>query len=125
MYLESTQTCIADVPCEASLTECVDFDTCINPNGAMNKLNRADCSGTDCNMCTDGVDCAYNPNEGGDGVTVECAATGAYPANNGGTTGDIACVCDGKNLCEWQSEDFKGDITEDGVCITDHTCPVT
>ena len=41
----------------------------------------------------------------------------------GGTTGTLQCVCDGKNPCEWKSDDFSGDLNEDDMCITDHTCP--
>jgi len=73
-------------------------------------------------------ECSYSENEANDAVFVQCDASDfdnpSYPATNGGQGGTISCVCDGKNLCEWQSEDFKGEITEDGVCITDHTCPV-
>ena len=90
----------------------------------MTVIDRESCVGTDCSACTDGVDC-NDANTNGDGVMVECAGPDAYPANNGGIDGSIACVCDGKNDCEWQSDDFLGDITEDGVCITDHTCPVS
>ena len=61
--------------------------------------------------------------ENGDGLQVKCPA-GSYPGNNGGDAGYIACVCDGKNPCKWMSEDFTGDITEDEICITDHSCPI-
>ena len=39
--------------------------------------------------------------------------------------GTIACICDGKNPCTWQSEDFLGDITEEDLCITDSECPIS
>ena len=123
-FVEAPVECLPDIKCEASLTECVDFASCINPNGALTVLGRETCNNTTCTACTDGVDC-NNVNENGDGVLVECAGPDAYPANNGGTDGTIACICDGKNPCEWDSEDFLGDITEDDICITDHTCPVT
>ena len=56
-FLEAPEVCIPDIPCEASLTECVDFNNCINPNGAMTVLGREVCNGTSCSACTDGVDC--------------------------------------------------------------------
>ena len=84
------------------MTECIDFATCINKNNALNVIS---------------VD--------GNNITVECADPNAVPANNGGTQGTLTCVCDGKNNCVWQSEDFKGDLTEEGICIDDTTCPVT
>jgi len=64
----------------------------------------------------------------GDGtttVTVSCADPDAMPANNGGSSGTINCVCDGNNDCEWQSTDFLGDITEDGICPSDSNCPIS
>merc|ERR1712062_314077 len=35
------------------------------------------------------------------------------------------CVCDGNNDCEWQSTDFLGEITEDGICPSDSNCPIS
>jgi len=102
MIKQSEEECILDTSCTASLTECVDFASCINTNNALTVTNTVNNS-----------------------LTVECADPNAIPANNGGTDGVITCVCDGKNDCVWQSDDFVGDITEDGMCITDHTCPKT
>ena len=105
IHLEPEEVCIEDTSCTATTTSCVDFEECINKNGALEVL-----SGTNstCNA-----------------VTVQCTDPNAIPANNGGTTGQLKCICDGKNPCEWQSDDFVGEITEDAMCITDHTCPVS
>ena len=116
-FKEAPTECVEDTPCQASLTECVDFGNCVNPNGVLDVLDE---SGT--------------PGTNGHSLQVECAASnpGAYPANNGNKFGDISCVCDGKNECKWMaSEVFSGtpfqvtDVTEDNLCVTDHTCPVT
>ena len=61
----------------------------------------------------------------GDGLFLSCGKTDSYPANNGGVSGSIACVCDGKNPCSWQSADFRNEISEDEICISDHSCPVS
>lgn len=100
--LETTQECVMDTSCQASLTECVDFDECINKNDALTVTGQTT-----------------------DTVTVTCADPDAYPANNGGTDGVLTCICDGKNECVWESDDFVGELTEDGMCLTDHVCPVT
>lgn len=91
-----------DTSCDATLTECSDFATCINKNNALTITGTA-----------------------GNNITVECADANAIPANNGGIDGTLTCVCDGKNNCYWESDDFVGELTEDGMCITDHVCPVT
>ena len=62
IYSESPNTCVPDVKCEASLTECVDFEQCINPGGTIETNSRANCAGTSCITCTDGVDCTYGNN---------------------------------------------------------------
>jgi len=120
----ATSTCLLDVSCDATLDSCPDFDTCINKNGALTTLSRQNCNDTVCTTCTDGVDCAADPSKGTDGVEIECADPSAYPALNGGDKGTIACVCDGKNPCTWQSDDFLGDIAEDDLCITNTDCPI-
>ena len=99
-YLESTEECILDTKCEPSLTECSNFDECINTNGDLTVIDN------------------------GGSLTVSCVDPDAIPANNGGTSGVVTCVCDGKNDCSWESDDFVAEITEDGMCITDHVCPV-
>ena len=67
-------------------------------------------------------------NEHGAGIELKCDEADAFPSNNGGTSGFIYCNCDGKSDCEWKSDDFdgfNGPLTEDGICVTDSTCPVT
>ena len=91
-----------DTSCDATLTDCMDFDTCINTNDALTVTNTVNNT-----------------------ITVECNDPDALPANNGGTDGVLECVCDGKNNCVWKSDDFVGELTEDGMCVTDHVCPVT
>ena len=117
--------CIVDTSCDATLTQCVDFAKCMN-SGGLTVTGRANCVGTNCTACTDGVDCG-NEYEGGDGLILQCSDPNALPANDGGPNADmsIACVCDGKTNCEWQSEDFKGELEEDCMCVTDTKCPVT
>jgi len=95
--------CIADNRCVATSTTCPDFSLCINKNGWLSE-------------------------DSGDGtttITVSCADPDAMPANNGGSNGVINCVCDGNNDCEWQSTDFLGEITEDGICPSDSNCPIS
>jgi hypothetical protein len=75
--------------------------------------------------CADCTSCAQGPNEHGAGIKLSCTDPDAFPANNGGTDGYIYCECDGKSNCEWKSDDFKGDLTEDDICITDSNCPVS
>jgi hypothetical protein len=76
----------------------------------------------ECDNC-DG-DCSSNVDEADFGYSITCAGD-KYPANNGNGNGHIACVCDGKVDCSWQSDDFLGDLTEDGICISDTTCPLS
>jgi len=122
---QSPTVCIEDNPCESdSLIQCVDFDTCVNPNGAFTKIGDAHCLALDCTDCVE--PCPTPTNYVGDGYKVECSASNAYMAtNNGDTFGYISCLCDGKNPCKWMSDDFSSEITEDDICVTDHTCPIT
>jgi hypothetical protein len=123
--------CVLDTTCDATLTQCVDFDKCMN-TGGLAVTGRETCTGNTndgtlvCVPCTEGVDCA-NPNEDGDGIVLECADPNAFPANDGNANSDmtISCVCDGKTECEWQSDDWSGPIEEDCMCLTDTKCPVT
>ena len=118
-------TCIKDDRCEATLTQCVDFDLCINKNGYLSDDGDADCDpSVGSSSCADCTSCAQGPNEHGAGIKLSCTDPDAFPANNGGTDGYIYCECDGKSNCEWKSDDFKGDLTEDDICITDSNCPV-
>ena len=64
-------------------------------------------------------------NENGAGIELKCEDADAFPSNNGGSNGHIYCECDGKSDCEWKSDDFSGPLTEEGICVTDSTCPVT
>ena len=107
------------------MTQCVDFDLCINKNGYLSDDGDADCDpSVGSSSCTDCTSCAQGENEHGAGIKLSCTDPDAFPANNGGTNGYIYCECDGKNNCEWKSDDFKGDLTEDDICITDSNCPV-
>ena len=53
--------CIVDTSCTPSLTECVDFDACINVNGHLKKKDEANCDpavgSSSCATCTQGGDC--------------------------------------------------------------------
>jgi len=118
-------TCEADLDCVPTLDSCVDFQKCINNNYWLSIKSDANCNGTDCSDCSGGS-CLSDPNKGGSGYKIGCSDTdNHFPANNGGVNGYVACVCDGKVDCTWQSEDFLGDLTEDGICISDHTCPMS
>ena len=126
--LDADDNCVLDTTCDATLTSCSDFSTCINKNGFANVLSNQNCVDDSCSLCTPGTDCTEDvdgPSAGGTGYEIECTDPNAYPALNGANQGTIACVCDGKNPCTWSSSDFLGDITEDGLCITDKTCPVS
>ena len=97
--LDVDGNCVKDTSCDATLLECPDFDLCVNKGG----LTYDDTTGE-----------------------VTCTDPNAYPANDGNpNSGIVTCVCDGKNNCEWQSDDFKGDIEEECMCLTDSKCPVT
>ena len=122
-YLDGSNACVKDDRCEATLTNCKDFDTCINTKGYLNPVTDATCdTAVGSSSCTDG---GTRDGSDGSGIKIECSDPDAFPSNNGGTDGYIYCTCDGKNPCEWKSEDFLGDLTEDDMCITDSNCPVT
>lgn len=113
-------SCYLDESCVATNDQCVDFTKCININGHINVVGDAYCVETSCTAGYTGSD----PETDGFGYEVSCTEPGSYLASSA-TSDFIACNCDGKNPCEWESDDITGDITEDDICITDSTCPIT
>jgi hypothetical protein len=116
---------MVETPCDATLSKCPDFDGCVLTNlenPILEVKKRCNCEGTSCSDCA-GNGCNHDENYGGDGKKVTCL-TGTAAAN-GKLSGRVACVCDGVNPCSWQSQDFLGEITEAGMCITDDTCPIS
>jgi len=113
-------SCYLDESCVPTNDQCIDFAKCVNINGHINVVGDADCVETSCTAGYTGSD----PETDGFGYEVSCTEPGSYLASTG-TSGFIACNCDGKNPCEWESDDITGDITEDDICITDSTCPIT
>jgi len=106
-------TCVKDVdPCVPTKTECVSFQTCLNADGFLSN------------------DATLGPFAGEpekvESYQVSCSDPDAIPATNaGGVDGAIHCTCDGKSDCYWSSDDFLGELTEEEMCITDTTCPVS
>jgi hypothetical protein len=122
VFDSNTNSCTFDDSCVPKVDSCVDFAKCINPFGHINVVGDADCVET---ACTSGYT-GSNPETDGFGYEVSCPDADSYLSNNGASsTGFIACNCDGKTDCKWETDDIKGDITEDGICVTDSSCPVS
>ena len=105
--------------CVPSPDHCIDFAKCINPNGYINIVGDADCTEATCTSGYTGSD----PETNGFGYEVSCTEPGSTLAANGASTAFIACNCDGKTDCQWESDDLPGPLTEDGVCPSDSDCP--
>ena len=97
-----------DTDCVPTLTECIDFQKCINKNSWLQE--------------TENIAGRTN----GSQYEVKCDSTtnNAHPATNGQESGLVTCICDGKVECEWTSPDFLGPITEDDLCISESNCPL-
>ena len=94
----------------------------MDPYNELNIASHATCTGTTCSVCT-GAAC-QSENTNGDGRQILCD-TGVPTSQS--SSGFVACVCDGKVDCEWQSDDFnlEDNIDSADFCITDSECPVT
>jgi len=121
-FLNTTGTCEYDDACDPSPDRCIDFNKCINPNGHINIVGDADCVETACTSGYTGAD----PETDGFGYEVSCGEPGSTLAGGGASTAFIACNCDGgKTDCKWESDELPDGITEDGVCPSDSSCPIT
>ena len=105
--------------CVPSPNHCIDFSKCVNPNGYINIVGDADCTEATCTSGFTGSD----PETNGFGYEVSCTEPGSTLGANGASTAFIACNCDGKTDCQWESDDLPGPLTEDGVCPSDSDCP--
>ena len=107
---------------EANICPYIDFELCVDPYNELNIASFAVCTDATCSVCTDA---ACNPkNTEGDGRQIMC--DNGVPTSQS-SAGFVACVCDGKVNCQWQSDDFslEGEVDSSDFCITDSECPVT
>ena len=111
--------CEYDDSCDPSPDRCIDFAKCINMNGFINIVGDADCVEASCTSGYTGSD----PETDGFGYEISCTEVGSTLGANGASTAFIACNCDGKTDCKWESDDLPGPLTENGVCPSDSACP--
>lgn len=111
------------------MDSCVDFEYCFDPFNELDIISSANCIDTYCTACND--NCTSLANKAGDGRIISCPSN-SYPSTSGKTsTGSVGCVCDGKTVCKWKSQNFQLGInkqileTANQLCISDSECPVS